>query len=124
MGSSSDGTDEAGDAGGKNVKPIWLPGPVTPENETGWYSKKDPLYDKLWKDRNRVPMVVGCWVFMPPKQSAAAPIRRAKASKEARAAVDKTQKGDGSGKSEYERVELNNLDEVYLEQDCSIFQRP
>jgi hypothetical protein len=115
--SSSDGADGVGDAGGKNVKPIWLPGPVTPENETGWYSKKDPLYDKLWKDRNRVSMVVGCWVFMPPKQSAAAPIRRAKASKEARAAVDKTQKSDSSGKSEYDRVELNNLDEVYLEQD-------
>ena len=50
---SSSSTEESG--GGKDqAKPIWLPGPVTPENETGWYSKKDPLYDKLWKDRNRV----------------------------------------------------------------------
>lgn len=28
---------------GDHAKPIWLPGPVTPQNETGWYSKKDPL---------------------------------------------------------------------------------
>ena len=117
------GGGDGGSAESKNqAKPIWLPGPVTPENETGWYSKKDPLYDKLWKDRNRVPMVVGRWVFMPTKQKNCAPIRREKASKEARASVDRTQRssssdGSAGGDDSSTRVELNNLDDVYLEQD-------
>jgi len=99
-----------------HAKPIWLPGPVTPQNETGWYSKKDPLYDKLWKDRNRVPMVVGRWVFMPKEESKCGPIRRNKASKEARSAIDRGHKSEGS-KDAPKKIELNNLDDIYLEQD-------
>ena len=154
---SSSSTEESG--GGKDqAKPIWLPGPVTPENETGWYSKKDPLYDKLWKDRNRVsvlftfefcrvveniytliffliilsysfsfspfsnnfplqvPTVVGCWTFMPKEQEKCAPIRRNKASKEARSAIAKNETGSKADETQA-KVELTNLDEVYLEQD-------
>ena len=162
MNKKASSTEESG--GGKDqAKPIWLPGPVTPENETGWYSKKDPLYDKLWKDRNRVsvlflfefcgvvenictfffltsiifssssysflflisphnnfplqvPTVVGCWTFMPKEQEKCAPIRRNKASKEARSAIAKNETGS-KGDETQAKVELTNLDEVYLEQD-------
>ncbi len=106
-------TDES--SGNNTAKPIWLPGPVTPENETGWYSKKDPLYDKLWKDRNRVPVVVGRWVFMPNKEKLVGGIRRSKASKEARSSIDRGH-AEG-GKTEPVRIELNNFDDIYLEQD-------
>ena len=110
-----------GDTGKGQAKPIWLPGPVTPQNETGWYSKKDPLYDKLWKDRNRVPIVVGRWVFMPNEESKVGRIRRNKASKEARSAIDKGGSGEGSsstkGGGTIDKIELNNLDNIYLEQD-------
>jgi hypothetical protein len=104
------------------AKPIWLPGPVTPDNETGWYSKKDPLYDKLWKDRNRVPVVVGRWIFMPNKEDLVGGIRRQKASKEARSAIDRGHDGGGGGghtssKDEPVKIELNNFDDIYLEQD-------
>ncbi len=75
----------------------------------------------MWKDRNRVPIVVGRWIFMPKEESKCGPIRRDKASKEARSAIDRGHKSsDGGGISKGDavtKIELNNLDEIYLEQD-------
>ena len=53
---------------------------------------------------------------MPKEQERCAPIRRNKASKEARSAIAKNESGSKSDET-HSKIELTNLDEIYLEQD-------
>jgi hypothetical protein len=105
----------------KKDSEIWIPGPISKENPSGWYSNKDLLYEKLYKERNAAAMTLGRWVMLPMRVAAQESIRRDKASFAARAVIegllDMHKKGHDGDEEGYENKELVTGTEIYLEQD-------
>ena len=72
----------------KNRHDIVITGPVTNANKTGWYSNKDPQFDKLYRDKNAAGLTMGRWVMLPQNLDKQESIRKTKASTEAREAIE------------------------------------
>jgi hypothetical protein len=107
-----------GKGGGKE---LWLQGPITKENQNGWYSKKDLIYEKLYKEKNAAAMSLGRWFMLPIQLANQESIRRSKASYAARTVIEGLLEGQNKshldGPNGYENKELINGTEIYLERD-------
>ena len=106
---------------GKTSSELWLPGPITKDNPSGWYSKKDLIYEKLYKERNAAAMSLGKWFMLPVQLTHQESIRRSKASYAARTVIEGLLEGPSKShldsESGYENKELINGTEIYLERD-------
>ena len=102
-------------------KELWLQGPITKENQNGWYSKKDLIYEKLYKEKNAAAMTLGRWFMLPVEIANQESIRRSKASYAARTVIEGLLEGPSKshldGIEGYESKELINGTEIYLERD-------
>ena len=106
---------------GKASNELWLPGPITKDNPSGWYSKKDLIYEKLYKERNAAAMSLGKWFMLPVQLTHQESIRRSKASYAARTVIEGLLEGSTKSNLDsemgYENRELINGTEIYLERD-------
>ena len=108
------------ETGMKNADNMWLQGPMTKENPTGWYSNRDLMYEKLYKERSAAIMTLGRWMMLPTKVGKQESIRRTKASYATRTAIESLLDAHGSHREDKEGYEFREMctgDEVIFEQD-------